>query len=102
MAVKSNLGVTRIMSNNINYIDEHHPDYIVRTFTSLINCKDIVLDSNKKDNQILAVSGNGWKLQIDDQNPVELSPENNYFIPKETFHRIIKGNGDLILKIKEL
>lgn len=83
------------------YIDEHHPFHIIRTFTSLVDPNELIWHRDRKDREIVAVSGNGWKLQIDNEMPIELNSDEKYKIPKETFHRIIKGEGDLILKIKE-
>jgi len=33
--------------------------------------------------------------------PFELSEGSSYIIPKYTYHRVIKGNNNLILNIKE-
>lgn len=84
------------------FIDEHHPDYFIRTFDSSLDCEHFYWHKDKKDRIILATSGKDWKIQMDNQLPEELSSTNNYFIPKETYHRIIKGTDDLVLKIKEL
>jgi hypothetical protein len=40
-------------------------------------------------------------LQYDDALPIMLEKNKVYFIQAETYHRIIKGNGNLILKIVE-
>jgi|APGre2960657373_1045057.scaffolds.fasta_scaffold144479_3 hypothetical protein len=34
-------------------------------------------------------------------NPLPVSLDKNIFIPKETYHRVIKGCGKLIVKIKK-
>ena len=39
-----------------------------------------------------------WLFQLDNEIPQQLS-ENKLFIPKETYHRLIKGTGDLVVKI---
>ena len=41
------------------------------------------------------------KLQFDDLLPVTLEKNKQYKIPKETYHRILKGKGNLILEIRE-
>jgi hypothetical protein len=40
-----------------------------------------------------------WMIQIDNELPKSI--EENTFIPKEVWHRLIKGSGDLIVKILE-
>ena len=41
-----------------------------------------------------------WKFQLDNQPPINF-PANKLFIPKETYHRLIKGTGDLKVRIWE-
>ena len=48
-----------------------------------------------------AVHDTDWKFQFDNDLPVDLSNK-KLFIPKETYHRLIKGTGDLTLKIYKL
>jgi hypothetical protein len=38
-------------------------------------------------------------FQMDNKLPVILIESEKFFIPKNTYHRIIKGNGDLIVNI---
>ena len=47
------------------------------------------------------IYGTGWKLQCDNELPIELELGRNYYIKKEEFHRLHKGNGELKLEIKE-
>ena len=49
----------------------------------------------------MAVHDTDWKFQFDNDLPVDLSNK-KLFIPKETYHRLIKGTGDLTLKIYKL
>lgn len=43
-----------------------------------------------------------WKFQFDNELPVVLHPSREIHIPKGRIHRIIKGNGDLIIEIRML
>jgi hypothetical protein len=45
------------------------------------------------------LSGNGWELQKEDKLPEELEIGKDYFIIKNNYHRVIKGEGDLVLRI---
>lgn len=83
------------------YIDEEHPDHTLRIFDSTFDANDFYWHKDKKDRLITAVSGEDWELQIDNQLPIKLEIDKVYPVKKETWHRIIKGTGDLILKIKE-
>jgi hypothetical protein len=44
------------------------------------------------------LSGSEWKIQLEDNLPLDLEIGKEYFIPKETYHRVIKGKGDLIVR----
>jgi hypothetical protein len=43
-----------------------------------------------------------WKLQMDNRKPFELEKGMVYDIPKMVYHRLIKGQYDLVLRIKNL
>ena len=75
-------------------------DYYYRTFSSSLDNKELVWHRDKEDRIVEAVEGTNWLFQIDNQLPIKIKSE--IFIPKNTFHRIIKGDGDLIVKIKKL
>ena len=55
----------------------------------------------KKTRDIEVVSGDGWKLQMDNKLPEDLREGMTYRIPKMEYHRVIKGTNKLVLKIKE-
>ena len=53
-------------------------------------------------NRIIEVlSGQGWQLQYNGQLPVELIEGNEYYIPKQMYHRVIQGVDDLKIRIRE-
>lgn len=53
------------------------------------------------DRYITVKSGLNWKLQLENQLPVNLDINASYFISKDNWHRVIKGQDDLLLEIKE-
>jgi quercetin dioxygenase-like cupin family protein len=48
------------------------------------------------------LESDGWYFQIEDQLPTEMKKGDVLNIPKESYHRIIKGSNDLIVKIYEI
>jgi len=54
------------------------------------------------DRVLTDLEGKNWKIQLDNELPITLVSDTNYFIKKETYHRLLKGTGNLILKIKEI
>ena len=74
---------------------------IVRTFSEDVESEELVWHRDKNDRVVEVIQSNGWKFQMDNELPKTLESGNVVEIPKETFHRVIKGEGNLIIKIKE-
>lgn len=72
-----------------------------RLFDECISESALIWSQDDEDRKVHVISGDEWKLQLNDNNPIDLIPGCDYFIPKGTFHRIFKGKKDLILRIEE-
>lgn len=72
-----------------------------RTFKNDVQNDELVWHRDHYDRYISVINGENWKLQLDNNMPELLEKENIYYIPKNVYHRLIKGDGDLILKITE-
>ena len=59
----------------------------------------IYIESFSEDRTIKVLSSQGWQLQMDNELPKDLLFGESYYIPKETYHRVIKGKGDLVVEI---
>lgn len=55
-----------------------------------------------EDRIIKVIDSSGWKLQFDNQIPQGLEINQEIFIEKMTWHRIIKGDGQLVVQITKL
>ena len=76
--------------------------YIIREFTDDINEEELVWHRDKKSRKEHVLRGNGWKLQMDDSLPEEMRVGHDYWIPKMVYHRVIKGENDLIIRIENI
>ena len=74
-------------------------NYIVRTFSDNVAEEELVWHRDKSNRQIHILGGDGWQLQFEDKLPEELTVGQDYYIPKMTYHRVIKGEKDLIIRI---
>lgn len=74
---------------------------ILRTFSKDVDESELVWHRDKRDRYVRVITSDNWQLQLDNELPQVLIPEQHYFIPKETYHRIIKGNKELTILIKE-
>lgn len=75
----------------------------IREFDFNINNDEFIWHLDKEDRKVEVIENMGnWLFQFDNQLPFIL--KENIFIPKETYHRIIKGKEkfNLIVKIIKL
>jgi hypothetical protein len=70
----------------------------IREFDSDVDSHELECHLDKEDRLVEVVENNGgWEVQLDNNLPCLM--KNSIFIPKETYHRVIKGSGKLIVKI---
>jgi len=76
-------------------------DIIIRKFSDDINPIELKWHRDRKDRLVIALNENDWMIQLDNNLPKKLIKNKKIFIPKEVFHRVIKGTSPLIIKILE-
>jgi hypothetical protein len=74
---------------------------ILRTFSSEVDEDELKWHYDLKDRKVQVIRGDNWELQMDNEIPQKLTPLKEYFIPKGVYHRVIKGQGDLVVLIEE-
>jgi hypothetical protein len=75
-------------------------DISIRRFSNDIEPELLVWHRDQEDRIIEATHNTNWMFQKDNQLPIKF--DKKIFIKKMVWHRIIKGDGDLELKIKKL
>ena len=80
------------------YSEKKEEGYIIREFFQDTPSFEFVWHRDKEDRIVEALHETDLKFQLDNEVPKEL---NRIFIPKETYHRLIKGTGNLKVKIIE-
>jgi len=76
-------------------------DYKIRTFTQNIVSEELKWHFDSTDREVTIIESKGWKFQMDNELPKILKEGQKLFIPKGIYHRVIKGDGKLKIKIKE-
>ncbi len=74
----------------------------LRTFNESISDSELIWHMDREDRLITVLESNNWQLQMDNSLPVNLEKGRSYFIPKMTYHRVIKGSGSLVLELQFL
>ncbi len=87
---------------NHPYLDgekQHHS--WLRTFRSHVPDTELIWHQDRNTRQVMVVEGENWQLQLDNQLPEIMMQGKTYHIPARMYHRLIKGDSDLIIKISE-
>jgi hypothetical protein len=72
-------------------------DYIIREFSKNVDPTELKWHRDKEDRIVEIVGKTDWKIQLENQLPTSINE--SIFIPKGEWHRLIKGNDKLVLKI---
>lgn len=83
------------------YVETKTSSHILREFDGDVDEQELVWHRDRNDREVTVVEGTGWKLQMDNELPKELMVGKLYNIKAMEYHRLIKGNGTLKLKIWE-
>jgi hypothetical protein len=81
---------------NIEVTDKH----IIREFSDKTDIINFMWHRDNEDRIVEALELTDWSLQLDDSLPIVLNKP--IFIPKHMYHRVIKGTGNLLVKIIKL
>ena len=81
------------------YIKE---DKLVRVFTEDVETDELKWHQDLKDRVVEIIEDGGWEFQIENELPIKLQKGMKLNIGKYVWHRVIKGNGNLIVEIEEL
>jgi hypothetical protein len=72
----------------------------IRTFYQDVDSGELQWHRDYEDRIIESIGETDWKFQLDNELPINIKGE--IFIPKGVYHRIIKGTGDLKIKLEKL
>lgn len=72
----------------------------VRLFESNTDSSELVWHRDREDRKITIHESNGWKIQYDNQLPIEMKKGDTFEIKAYEYHRVIKGEGRLVVEIK--
>ena len=83
------------------YTQTYDKGVIIRQFEDDIENEELVWHRDRRTREVTVLDGDNWKIQLDNKLPEELVKGKIYKIPKMEYHRIIKGTGQLVVKIWE-
>ena len=75
--------------------------YIIRKFELDVEDDELVWHRDTMNRKVHILSGTGWKIQFDNELPKDLEIGGKYFIQKQQYHRLLKGNEPLVVRIEQ-
>ena len=76
---------------------ENTDTYIIREFSENIDPIELLWHRDDENRTVEIIGETNWQVQLDNQLPTSMNQP--IFIPKHEWHRVIKGTGNLKLKI---
>lgn len=75
----------------------------VRVFDISKTTSDEYVWHRDVNNRVIRVlNGEGWKFQFDNELPFDINKDDEFFVPRMVYHRIIPGKTSLRIKIDEM
>ena len=103
--LKNISNIYKFCSNDKPYIQKNNStSSYTRRFYSNVDSSDLVWHRDANDRNITVLDGHGWSIQFENKLPIKLSSGSKVFIPKNSWHRLIKSAGkmkDLLIQINE-
>jgi hypothetical protein len=75
---------------------------LIRTFSPDVDSEELKWHQDLKDRKVNIIENGNWQFQMDDELPIKLIEGSQIFIPKFVWHRVIKGDSQLIVEIEEI
>jgi hypothetical protein len=82
------------------YKEYRTDSYLIREFSQEAPSFELVWHRDRENRIVKAIEQTDWMVQLDNELPKSLN--NEIFIPKGVYHRVIKGTGDLKIKIQRI
>jgi quercetin dioxygenase-like cupin family protein len=74
----------------------------LRKFSPDVDRNLLVWHRDRQDRVVEVICGKGWMFQRDDSIPVQMNPGDTFAINANEWHRVIKGQQVLVIKITEV
>jgi len=74
---------------------------MIREFSHDVASEELEWHMDHRSRRVTVMEGEGWKLQLESGLPFVMVPGRTYEIPMRSWHRVIKGKGDLKIVIDE-
>lgn len=82
---------------DVPFSEEVYDNFLIREFNSNVDSDTLVWHRDKQDRLIEVLEDTDWMFQFDNEIPKIM--EGEIYIPKNSYHRVIKGSKNLKIKV---
>jgi len=102
--MESGLLLISIYNYNVNFpfTQKNEDGYIIRTFSQDVDSEELTWHYDLHERFVTCEHDTDWLIQFDNQIPKQIKKGETIYVPPFEYHRVIKGTGDLTVKIKEI
>lgn len=87
---------------SLPFSEELKDGFHIRTFSSDLNESELKWHWDEQDRIVVCEQDTDWEFQMDNELPIKIKKNIPILIPEGSYHRIIKGSGNLTLKVKKI
>lgn len=84
-----------MFEESLPFQEKINGNFRIRKFSEALSESELKWHTDNENRIVKPLHETDWKLQIDNELPMTLIKNKEYFIPKDVYHRVIKGNGNL-------
>ena len=74
----------------------------LRYFNHNVLSEELIWHRDREDRIVEVIQSDNWYFQKDDQVPFKLEEGMKFSIEKMQYHRLLRGKGDLVIKITKI
>lgn len=89
------------MVNNLPFTENLKEGFYIRTFSSDTLDTELKWHFDEEDRTVICEHETDWLFQIDNELPIPIKKNTPIYVPEGLYHRIIKGTGDLVVRVKK-
>jgi len=90
------------MKDELPFREILNSTHSVRVFSSDLKESELKWHFDNEDREITFLHDTDWKFQMDNSLPIDIHEGLTIFIPEGEYHRILKGTGELKVKVRKL
>lgn len=90
------------MVSKFPFQQEKTQEKLIRTFSPETDPEELIWHRDLKNRRVKVLEPGGWQYQTENNLPIKLTENQEIYIAKGDWHRVLKGNSKLVVEIIEI